>query len=95
MGSPPLPQPVGLRVMRVSRRAKRIVLERWVLWGCFLRRVFQKKRKDTGRRQRAVLLRRVWMLRAEVLEVMVVMVLMVAMAFCAAALRVIDRKSVV
>ena len=54
-----------------------------VLCSLFLRRVFQKKRRDAGRRQRRVLFRVVWdeVLAAVGLGLMVVMVLMVAMAF--------------
>ena len=55
MGSPPLPQPVGQRVVRVRRRVHRIA--RVVLWVLFLRRVFQKKSSEAGRRQRRGLFR--------------------------------------
>ena len=54
LGSPPLPHPDGESVVRVRRRVQRIVRAVWVF---FLRRVFQKKRSDAGRRQRRVLFR--------------------------------------
>ena len=57
LGSPPLPQPVGQRVVRVRRRVQRMARVVWVL---FLRRVFQKKRSEAGRRQRRVLFGVVW-----------------------------------
>ena len=87
MGSPPLPQPEGERVVRVKRRIQKIA--RVVFWSLFLRRVFQKKSRETGRRQRRVSFRAVWMfvLFAVGLGLTVVMVLMVAMAFWAAPLR--------
>ena len=60
-----------------------------ILWSLFLRRVFQKKRSEAGRRQRRVLLRvvRDEVLAAVGLGLMLVMVLMVAMAFSGAPLR--------
>ena len=58
LGSPPLPQPEGERVVRVRRRIQRIA--RVVLWSLFLRRVVQKKRREAGNRQRRVLFREVW-----------------------------------
>src|SRR5271170_6984903 len=87
LGSPPLPQPEGQRVVRVRRTAQKRFCVGWVF---FLRRVFQKKRRDAGRRQRRVLFRVVWVfvLCAVAFGLTVVMVLMVAMAFCAALLRV-------
>src|SRR6266487_3486544 len=87
LGSPPLPQPVGQRVVRLRRRVQRIA--RVLVWALFLRRVFQKKRRDAGRRQRRVLLRVAWgfVLCAVALGLMVVMVLMVAMALWAAPFR--------
>src|SRR5713226_966514 len=87
LGSPPLPQPVGQRVVRLRRRVQRIA--RVVFGILFLRRVFQKKRSEVGRRQRRVLFRVAWVfvLCAVVPGLMVVMVLMVAMAFWGAPLR--------
>ena len=85
MGSPPLPQPVGHRVARVRRRVQRIG---WMMRVLFLRRMFQKKRSEAGRRQRRVLFRVVWgSVLCAVPGLTVVMVLMVAMAFWAAPLR--------
>ena len=54
MGSPPLPQPEGHRVVSVRRSAQRRLRVRWVF---FLRVMFQMKRRDAGRRQRRVSLR--------------------------------------
>src|ERR1700729_547145 len=83
LGSPPLPQPMGQRVVAVRKRSERMA--RWVF---FLLRVFQKKRSVAGSRQRSVLfgLVRVAVLCA-VVGLTVVMVLMVATAPCAAPLR--------
>src|ERR1700749_3555691 len=87
LGSPPLPQPVGERVVRARRRVHRIA--RVVVGSLFLRRVVQKKRREAGRRQRRVWLRVVCgaELWAVWLGLIVVMVLMVAMAVCGAPLR--------
>src|ERR1700704_1141333 len=87
LGSPPLPQPEGQRVVRVRRTVQRMV--RVVFWSLFLRRVFQKKSRETGRRQRRVSFRVAWglLLSAVVLGLTVVMVLMVAMALWGAPLR--------
>src|SRR6266566_5176285 len=89
LGSPPLPQPVGQRVVRLRRRVQRIA--RVVFGILFLRRVFQKKRNEAGRRQRRVSFRVAWglVLFAVGLGLMVVMVLMVAMAVWGAWLRVV------
>src|ERR1700754_4124513 len=86
LGSPPLPQPEGQRVVAVSRRSQRMTR-----WRFFLLRVFQKNRSAVGRRQRSVLFRRVWVLSvlwAVGSGLTVVMVLMVATAFWADPLRV-------
>ena len=94
MGSPPLPQPVGQRVVSLRRRVQRIA--RVVFGILFLRRVFQKKRNEAGRRQRRVSFRVAWglVLFAVGLGLMVVMVLMVAMALWAAPLReMLERRS--
>ena len=87
LGSPPLPHPVGERVVRVRRRVQRIV--RVVFWSLFLRRVVQKKKREAGRRQRRDLFRVVWglVLLAVGLGLTAVMVLMVAMAVWGAPLR--------
>jgi hypothetical protein len=84
LGSPPLPQPEGERTARVRRSAASRLLIGRVF---FFRRVFQKKRRDAGRRQRRVLLRFAWTLCAVALGLIVVMVLMVATAFWAAVVR--------
>ena len=86
MGSPPLPQPEGERVIAVRRVLQRMV---WGFLRGVLEREFQKKRRPAGRRQRRVRVRLVWVaLRAVVTGLMDVMVLMVAMAFWVVALRV-------
>lgn len=85
LGSPPLPQPEGESVASVMKAIQRIMRVRAFVVDGF-RRVFQKKRSETGSRQRRVRLRAV-LTEEELLGLTVVMVLMVAMEFCAAPLR--------
>jgi hypothetical protein len=80
LGSPPLLHPEGQRVVKVRSAAQRRLRMGWVR---FLRRVFQKRKSEAGRRQSRVLLRCgrvVFLLLAVVGDGSVVMVLMVATA---------------
>src|SRR5215471_1066104 len=86
LGSPPLPHPEGESVASAMRAIQRMVRMRVFVRDCF-RRVFQRKRKETGRRQRMVRLRAGCVRAVELAGLTVVMVLMVAMAVCAVPLR--------
>ena len=69
LGSPPLPQPVDERVVRVMRSAPKKVRARVVRRCCG--GVFQKKRREAGRRQRRVWLRACGVWACELRELIV------------------------